>query len=99
MAAYITHMRKIEHIRREWLQRYHRIKSHPNHWVRKGAGVLLMLAGILGPFLPVLGVWMFPFGFILFFSDSPFYWRWRRRFVSWRRERRQRRKQAEDSRS
>lgn len=68
---------------------YHRIKNHPNQWVRKGIGIALMIGGILG-FLPVLGFWMFPLGLVLFFSDSPAYWRLRRRFVSWRKERRQR---------
>ncbi len=90
-------MSKTEKIRREWTRRFNRIKSHPNHWVRKGSGILLMIAGLVGPFVPVLGIWMFPFGVILFFSDSPTYWRWRRRFVAWRRERRQKRQQADHS--
>ncbi|MDH5633479.1 MAG: hypothetical protein OEZ10_10860 [Gammaproteobacteria bacterium] len=84
-------MSKTEQIRRQWLRRYHQMKSHPNHWVRKGFGLLIMVAGLLGPFVPVLGIWMFPFGLILFFSDSPIYWRWRRKFVGWRRRRRQQR--------
>jgi len=68
-------------------QTFLRIKNHPNHWVRKGIGVALMIGGILG-FLPILGFWMFPLGFVLFFADSPVYWRLRRKFVAWRRDRR-----------
>jgi hypothetical protein len=71
---------------------YLRIKYHPNHWVRKSIGLALMIGGLLG-FLPILGFWMFPLGLILFFSDSPAYWRLRRKFVAWRIKRRQR-KQA-----
>lgn len=71
---------------------YHKIKTHPNHWVRKSIAIALMVGGVLG-FLPVLGFWMFPLGLILFFSDSPVYWRLRRRYVRWRRERRLRKKQ------
>lgn len=70
---------------------FNRIKKHPNHWVRKSIGIGLMIGGIFG-FLPVLGFWMFPLGLILFFSDSPIYWRLRRKFVSWRMERRKRKK-------
>ncbi|MCK7583351.1 MAG: hypothetical protein MZV65_52640 [Chromatiales bacterium] len=41
------------------LRHYQRLKTHPNHWVRKTAGVLLIVGGMLG-FLPVLGYWMLP---------------------------------------
>ncbi len=67
---------------------FHRIKNHPNQWVRKGSAIALMIGGVLG-FLPVLGFWMLPLGLVLFFSDSPAYWRLRRRFVAWRIKRRQ----------
>jgi hypothetical protein len=77
---------------------FNRIKNHPNHWVRKSIGVLLMISGVLG-FLPVLGFWMFPLGFVLFFSDSPVYWRLRRKFVMWRKQRRQDKKKASEDRT
>lgn len=77
---------------------FNRIKKHPNHWVRKSIGLGLMVGGVLG-FLPVLGFWMFPLGLILFFSDSPVYWRLRRKFVAWRKERRLRKNSRKDNRS
>jgi len=40
---------------------YHRLKTHPNHWLRKTVGILLVIGGLLG-FLPVLGYWMIPVG-------------------------------------
>ncbi|AJD41008.1 hypothetical protein C9413_16290 [Rhizobium sp. SEMIA 4085] len=45
-------------------------------------GVLLIFCGILG-FLPVLGFWMIPLGFIVLSHDLPFARRWRRRFSIW----------------
>ncbi|GMR19759.1 MAG: hypothetical protein BMS9Abin36_0354 [Gammaproteobacteria bacterium] len=73
---------------------FHRLKNHPNQWVRWCAGLLLIVGGLLGPFLPILGIWMLPLGLILLFPNSPIYWRLRRRFVRWRRERRLRRNQS-----
>ncbi|MDH5648354.1 MAG: hypothetical protein OEY67_01755 [Gammaproteobacteria bacterium] len=67
---------------------FHKLKRHPNQWIRIVSGVLFVIGGILGPFLPVLGVWMIPLGLILLFANSPAYWRLRKRYVNWRRERR-----------
>lgn len=75
---------------------FNQIKNHPNHWVRRGIGIALMIGGVLG-FLPVLGFWMFPLGLVLFFSDSPVYWRLRRKFVIWRKERREKKERNLDS--
>ena len=66
---------------------FHRLRSHPNHWLRRSIGILLMIGGLLW-FLPVLGLWMLPLGLVLFLGDGPAYRRLRKRFVAWRRERR-----------
>lgn len=65
----------------------HRMKNHPSILVRYGVAVLFLIGGMLW-FLPVLGLWMLPVGLVLLFARSPAYWRLRRRFVSWRRQRR-----------
>jgi len=41
-------------------------------------GVLLIVGGVLG-FLPVLGFWMIPLGFLILSVDFPFVRRFRRR--------------------
>jgi len=56
---------------------YRRVSRHPNPWVRRGAGVLLVVGGVLG-FLPVLGFWMLPLGLILLSDDIPWLRRKRR---------------------
>ncbi|HLA74548.1 MAG TPA: PGPGW domain-containing protein [Gammaproteobacteria bacterium] len=72
---------------------FHRLKTHPSKGVRTGAGLLLVMGGIMG-WLPVLGFWMLPFGIILLSVD--FHWarRVRRKSeVLWGR-RKQRKAQA-----
>lgn len=61
---------------------YHRLKTHPNHWVRKAAGALLLIGGTLG-FLPVLGYWMLPLGLALLAVDWPVARRAYRQLLSW----------------
>lgn len=66
-------------------------------------GVLLIIGGILG-FLPVLGFWMIPLGFIILSVDFPFIRRWRRRadvrLTRWWRERKARKlRQKEEKES
>jgi hypothetical protein len=46
-------------------------KSHPSSLVRASVGVSLVVAGVLGPFLPVLGIWMVPMGLVLLSVDFP----------------------------
>jgi hypothetical protein len=51
--------------------------------VRIGAGILLVLGGMVG-FLPVLGFWMIPFGLFILTFDLPWvrpYYRWLRVWV------------------
>jgi purine-cytosine permease-like protein len=53
---------------------FHRLKKTEKVWLRRTAGVLLVIGGMLG-FLPVLGYWMFPLGLALLAVD----WAWARR--------------------
>mgnify|MGYP007059119519 CR=1 FL=1 len=59
----------------------------------RGARIVLGLAfiagGLLG-FLPVLGFWMLPLGFLILSQDVPVARRWRRRMtVAWARRRKE----------
>ena len=45
-------------------------------------GGLLVLGGMLG-FLPVLGFWMVPLGFLVLSVDLPAIRRWRRQMTVW----------------
>ena len=45
-------------------------------------GIVLIFGGLLG-FLPILGFWMLPLGFIVLSHDMPMVRRWRRRFAVW----------------
>jgi len=47
------------------------LKTHPSPRVRNTAGIVLVIAGILGPFLPILGIWMMPMGLVLLAVDFP----------------------------
>ena len=49
---------------------------------RLGLGLALVFGGLLG-FLPVLGFWMLPLGFIVLSHDMPVVRRRRRRFAVW----------------
>ncbi len=49
---------------------------------RMSIGVVLILGGILG-FLPILGFWMLPLGFIILSHDLPLVRRMRRRLSVW----------------
>ena len=55
-------------------------------------GILLLVGGCLS-FLPILGVWMLPLGFMVLSIDIPIVRRWRRRTEIWW-ERRKLRKAA-----
>ncbi|MFQ5784492.1 MAG: hypothetical protein ACE5H8_06680 [Alphaproteobacteria bacterium] len=62
--------------------RFDRLRRHPNPWVRRIVGVLLVIGGMLG-FLPVLGFWMLPLGLLLLSDDVPWLRRARRRAQVW----------------
>lgn len=56
---------------------------------RVGLGLAFIAGGLLG-FLPVLGFWMLPLGFLILSQDIPLARRWRRRMaVSWGRRRKE----------
>lgn len=73
------------------------LREPSSRWVRVPAGVLLILGGIFS-ILPVLGLWMLPLGLVLLAQDLPFLrrpMRWgllwaERRWIRWKRARRQR---------
>ncbi len=51
--------------------------------LRIALGVVLLVGGIFG-FLPIVGFWMIPLGFIVLSHDLPSVRRWRRRMtVRW----------------
>ena len=55
-----------------WLARFFRMIRRPALiWVRMPLSILLIFGGILS-FLPILGVWMLPLGFLLLAEDVPF---------------------------
>jgi purine-cytosine permease-like protein len=62
-----------------------------NRAVRIALGVVLVLLGALGGWLPILGFWMVPLGLVVLSVDIPIVRRWRRRatvaLVMWWRRR------------
>ena len=58
---------------------FHLPKSKP---IRIGLGILLVAGGLMG-FLPVLGFWMIPLGLLVLSVDLPIVRRWRRQFTVW----------------
>ncbi|MGI9014263.1 MAG: hypothetical protein ACR2GY_08435 [Phycisphaerales bacterium] len=61
--------------------------------VRISLGIFLIVCGLLG-FLPILGFWMVPMGFLVLSIDLPFVRRWRRRFQVWYETRKRRKRDA-----
>ena len=53
-----------------------RVPSHPI--LRVSFGVILVVGGLLG-FLPILGFWMLPLGFVILSIDFAIVRRWRRK--------------------
>jgi hypothetical protein len=51
-------------------------------WLRIPAGLLLICGGFLS-FLPILGIWMLPLGFLLLAEDLPMLRSWRSRILDW----------------
>lgn len=74
--------RRAAALRQAFARWHRRIRRHPNPWVRRGAGALLVIGGLLG-FLPVLGFWMLPLGLVLLSDDIPWLRRKRRQAQVW----------------
>jgi hypothetical protein len=67
--------RKIERLPR-WIGRsIGRLRRDGRLWLRLLVAILLILGGVFW-FLPVLGIWMLPLGFILLASEVPPLKRW-----------------------
>ena len=67
----------------------HKIRLFDRNWhlpqskpVRIGLGILLVAGGLVG-FLPVLGFWMIPLGLLVLSIDLPIVRRWRRQLTVW----------------
>jgi hypothetical protein len=60
-------------------RQFHLPDSKP---IRVGIGILLVAGGLVG-FLPVLGFWMIPLGLLVLSVDIPVVRRWRRRLAVW----------------
>ena len=58
---------------------FHLPQSKP---IRIGLGILLVAGGLVG-FLPVLGFWMVPLGLLVLSVDLPVVRRWRRQLTVW----------------
>jgi hypothetical protein len=60
---------------------FHRLSRRVHHrpWLRNTLGFSLVIAGIAGPLLPVLGIWMLPLGLFLLSADFPWAHRLHRR--------------------
>jgi hypothetical protein len=58
---------------------FHLPQSKP---IRIGLGILLVAGGLVG-FLPVLGFWMIPLGLFVLSVDLPIVRRWRRQLTVW----------------
>lgn len=48
------------------------LRKPSSKWIRIPAGIVLICAGIIGTFLPILGFWMVPLGLALIAQDIPF---------------------------
>ena len=67
----------------------HKVRILDRHWhlprskpIRIGLGILLIAGGLLG-FLPVLGFWMMPLGLLVLSIDIPIVRRGRRQLAVW----------------
>jgi hypothetical protein len=60
-------------------RQFHLPESKP---IRLGIGILLVAGGLVG-FLPVVGFWMIPLGLLVLSVDIPIVRRWRRKLALW----------------
>jgi membrane-bound ClpP family serine protease len=65
------HLERLERRLPGWAAKFVAWLRRPNsRWLRLPLGIFLILAGIVG-FLPILGFWMVPLGFIVIAQDLP----------------------------
>lgn len=84
----MTELGKVNEKVQEWAKRLHRWATRQPKPLRILLGIGLICGGMLW-FLPVLGLWMLPLGFIILSIDVPWIRRlWRRFLVWWERRRR-----------
>lgn len=78
-------------IRKTLLRAFAKVKNDRKHWRRKTIGIILIICGLIGPFVPILGLWMLPLGVILVSLDQEWYKNLKKKL---RHRRKQRRKKA-----
>ena len=66
-----TEAQKLERRLPRWAARMLHWTRTSSIWLRLPIAILLMAGGVLG-FLPVLGFWMVPLGLVLLAQDVPF---------------------------
>lgn len=69
---------------------FHKLHAKPP-WMRNSIGFALIFGGVIGPFLPILGIWMLPLGLILLSADFPWAARLHRRWQRYWQRRQARR--------
>jgi membrane-bound ClpP family serine protease len=47
------------------------LRNPQGRWIRLPLGIMLVVAGLLGPFVPVLGIELIPIGLLLIAQDFP----------------------------
>jgi hypothetical protein len=78
----------IDHARGELVIGSFRLRLPKSRFARLSIGFALIVGGLLG-FLPILGFWMLPLGFLVLSGELAIVRRWRRQLsVWWARRRR-----------
>jgi hypothetical protein len=78
----------VDHAAHELVLGSFRIRLPKSRLARLGIGFALLFGGTLG-FLPILGFWMLPLGFLILSNELAIVRRWRRQLsVWWARKRR-----------
>ena len=60
-------------VRKTILRAFAKVKNDRNHWRRKTIGIILIICGLIGPFVPILGLWMLPLGVILLSAEQEWF--------------------------